>query len=242
MVGAAIGAAIALSGVATYLNYEAQKDNLEYQKDLQQDIFAREDTSIARRVKDLQASGLSPVLAAGQGAGSGAVVQTHPPQMGDMSQAIIGAMQLMKMDADISSTYAQKDYLEAQANRMKTLLPQELQNLQDQQKNIQANTNLANANSKLSLSNANLSSQNARASKIAADNIEATGTSGSNFISQLTRDFFGSGSKAVEGVRNSLKNKQNNVPKKPNLPNNIHNQSQQEILDNYRKNYGDWMP
>ena len=68
------GAAVGSNMLTGYLNYKHQKDTLEWQKDTQQDIFAREDTSIARRVADLKASDLSPVLAAGQGAGTGGTI------------------------------------------------------------------------------------------------------------------------------------------------------------------------
>lgn len=65
-------------------NFQLQKENLEYQKNLQKEIFEREDNSVARRKADLLAAGLSPVLAAGDGAGAGAVVGTQAPQISEL--------------------------------------------------------------------------------------------------------------------------------------------------------------
>lgn len=108
LVGAAIGGSV--------LNSYLQWNENQYQHDLQRDIFNREDTSIQRRVADLKAAGLSPVLAAGQGAGTGGVVSTTVPQT-DVSAKVIDALSLMKMEADIATTVEQRKLIQKQVEQ-----------------------------------------------------------------------------------------------------------------------------
>lgn len=106
-----IGSIIA-SGVSGVANTALGFANYDYQKDLQRKIFNREDTSIARRVADLKASGLSPVLAAGQGAGTGGIVSTRQPEI---DTQMVGAIQsLLTMQKDFAVKDEQIKLLKSQ--------------------------------------------------------------------------------------------------------------------------------
>jgi hypothetical protein len=97
-------------------NLKAQKEQQEYDRALTQTIFDREDNSVQRRVADMKAAGINPVLAAGAGAQAGQPVRSEAPQMGrqESLQFSIGAMEMMKMKADVGRTNAERDFINAQ--------------------------------------------------------------------------------------------------------------------------------
>lgn len=73
-------------------NLGFQRENLDYQKALQQQIFQREDTAHQREIEDLKRAGINPlVTAGGNGANAGSVVpltelnNTYQAQTADMS-------------------------------------------------------------------------------------------------------------------------------------------------------------
>lgn len=115
--GAAAGAAnIGIAGANAGLtnkqfkeNLDFQKEQWEYNKNLQQTMFNREDSSVQRRTADLHKAGLSATLAAGGSASVGPTVSTSAPQ-GQRAQIeqvnLAHAMEAMRMKQDIARTDA----------------------------------------------------------------------------------------------------------------------------------------
>lgn len=105
-------------------NLDLQKQNLAYQKDLQKEIFAREDNAVQRRVADLKSAGLSPTLAAGSSAGAGSVVSTSAPQKRNNLEALTALASVKTLLAQQQRAQTEADIARQQLNMSKEQLRQ----------------------------------------------------------------------------------------------------------------------
>ncbi len=100
-------------------NFDLQKENLAYQKDLQNKIFAREDNAVQRRVNDLVKAGLSPTLAAGSSAGVGSVVSTSAPQRKSSLEALTALASVKTLLAQQQRAQTEADIARANLEQVK---------------------------------------------------------------------------------------------------------------------------
>lgn len=133
-------------------NLALQREQFEYQKALQQQIFDREDSAVQRKVKDLVKSGLNPLLAGGGGANAGSSVgmvqmggQTAPQLQMNAQGAVDSIYNSLKMKQDIATSKIQRALIGTQiaseaAKAQNTA--QQTKNLQQEVKEKTYNYNL----------------------------------------------------------------------------------------------------
>lgn len=119
---------------ASAANLQFQKENLDYQKALQQQIFQREDTAWQRATQDAKAAGLSPLAVSG-GSPAGQVISTTPqsttPTVSDLSGVAQGMYQIGAAAQQYASTALQNRQLQENIRATNIKNAQELLKLEN---------------------------------------------------------------------------------------------------------------
>lgn len=207
---AALGAGLTsgISGLAnagiSIANYQQAKRVLEYQKQLQQQMFVREDTAVQRRVNDLKAAGLSPVLAAGSAAGTGPAISVNAPQLGqmpDMSTAAKAAMDMLTQKQQIAQSAQQIQLTKQQQQKLMSDIEVNKINML---RGIADTAYLQSRKSGQDLQN--------RVSAIDAQNAEQTGIGGkASMPGQMFKDATGSVTQVLRNTGRYIDSKSNQI-------------------------------
>lgn len=108
MVGSILSGIGSLASAGTNLGFGI--DTLNYNKQLQREIFQREDNAVQRRAADIKAAGGNPALAwenASGAAGAGSTIPVESPRLEDTSASFYNIDAMYNQDASVKAQIAE---------------------------------------------------------------------------------------------------------------------------------------